>query len=79
MRDRTAMLVGLVAGAVIGGAAGWLYLTEGGRRLRADLEPYVGDLAERAERLKVTATRAERAVLDGWRTIQDVAARPPAR
>jgi len=31
MRDRTAVLLGLTAGAIVGGVAGWLYLTEGGR------------------------------------------------
>ena len=37
MRDRTAVLLGLTAGAIVGGVAGWLYLTEGGRRLRYQL------------------------------------------
>lgn len=79
MRDRTALLVGLVAGAVVGGTAGWLFLTDGGRRLRQDLRPHLDDLAERALQLRDTAARAQRAAHESWRAIQDVAARPSAR
>jgi len=79
MRDRTALVLGLVAGAVVGGAAGWLFLTDGGRRLRQDLGPRLDDLAERAMQLRDTATRAQRAADEGWRAIQEVAARPSAR
>jgi gas vesicle protein len=73
------MLIGLVAGAVIGGAAGWLYLTEDGRRFRARLEPRLQDLAESAMRLRDTATRAERAASESWRTLQEVSARTPGQ
>jgi gas vesicle protein len=79
MRDRTALLLGLVAGAVAGGAAGWLFLTDGGRRLRQDLRPHLVDFAGRAAELRDTATRAQRAAHEGWRAIQDVAARPSPR
>ena len=73
------MLLGLVAGAVVGGAAGWLFLTDDGRRLRQDLRPRLDDLAERAMQLRDTATRAQRAANEGWRALQEVAARPSAR
>ena len=79
MRDRTALLLGLVAGAVVGGAAGWLFLTDGGRRLRQDLRPQLDDLAERAMQLRDAAARAQRAAQESWQTIQEVAARPSAR
>jgi gas vesicle protein len=79
MRDRTALLLGLVAGSVVGAAAGWLFLTDGGRRLRQDLQPHLEDLAGRALQLRDTATRAQRAAHESWRTIQEVTARPPAR
>jgi gas vesicle protein len=79
MRDRTALLVGLVAGAVVGGAAGWLFLTDSGRKVRQDLRPRLDDLAERAMQLRETASRAQRAAQESWRSIQEVAARPSAR
>jgi gas vesicle protein len=77
MRKQTGMLIGIVAGAALGGAAGWLFLTEDGRRLRARLEPRLKDLAESALRLRDTATRAERAASEGWRALQEVSARTP--
>ena len=79
MREKTGVLIGLVAGAAIGGAAGWLYLTEDGRRFRARLDPLFQDLAEGAVRLRETALRAERAASESLRTLRDVSARAPGR
>ncbi len=42
--DRTTIFLGVLAGAVVGGFAGYLFLTEDGRRLREELEPKVADL-----------------------------------
>lgn len=61
MRDRTAVVIGLVGGAVAGGVAGWLWLTDDGRRLRARLEPAVQDLAGRAMALSASARRLQAA------------------
>jgi len=44
VNERTAICLGAIAGAVVGGALGFLYLTDRGRRLRDDLEPKVSDL-----------------------------------
>jgi gas vesicle protein len=79
MRDRTALVVSLVAGAAVGGAVGWLFLTDDGRRLRQNLRPHLEDLADRAVHLRDTAMRAQRLAHDSWRTIQEVAARPATR
>lgn len=77
MRDRTAILLGLVAGAAVGGVAGWLWLTEDGRRLRARLEPQLHDLAGQALKLRDSALRVQQAARDGARTAQEVASRAP--
>ena len=79
MRDKTAGLIGLVAGAAVGGVASWFLLTEDGRRLRARLEPLVEDIAAGAERLRDSAQRAERAASESWRTLREVSARGPGR
>jgi len=79
MRDRTAVLLGLTAGAIVGGVAGWLYLTEDGRRLRERLEPKIDQIAECAGALRASALRAQRAAAESWRSVQEVAVRPPAR
>lgn len=77
MRDRTAILLGLVAGAALGGVAGWLWLTDDGRRLRARLEPQLQDLAGEALKLRDSALRVREAARDSVRTAQEVASRAP--
>jgi gas vesicle protein len=79
MREKTGVLIGLVAGAAIGGAAGWLYLTADGRRFRARVEPLLQDLADGALRLRDSALRAERAASESWRAAREVSARSPGR
>jgi gas vesicle protein len=77
MRDRAAILLGLVAGAAAGSVAGWLWLTEDGRRLRARIEPQLRDLAGRALELRESAGRVEQVARDSARTIQEVSSRTP--
>jgi gas vesicle protein len=79
MRERTAVLIGLVAGAIAGGVAGWLYLSDEGKRLRDQIEPQLGEFAERAGALGARAERLQRVAREGWRTVQEVAARAPDR
>lgn len=52
MSDRTSILWCALAGAVVGGAAGYLFFTEDGRRLREDLEPRVVDLLAEIEKAR---------------------------
>jgi hypothetical protein len=47
-RSHTAWAVGL--GAVAGAVVAYVFLTEGGRRLRAQLEPRVADLLRELDR-----------------------------
>ena len=79
MRDRTAVLIGLVAGAVAGGVAGWLMLTDDGRRVRAQLEPRLQDLANQAMAVTASARRLQTAARQGAQTAHDVASRSAAR
>jgi gas vesicle protein len=79
MRDRAGVLIGLVAGAVAGSVAGWLFLTDDGKRFRADLQPRLDELADGAVRLRDSAARVRDVARDGFRTLQEVAARTPGR
>ncbi len=79
MRDRTAVLIGLVAGAVAGGIAGWLWLTDDGRRVRARLEPRLQDLASQAMALSASAKRFQVVARQGAQAAQDVASRSATR
>jgi hypothetical protein len=62
--ERTSILLCALAGAVVGGAAGYLLLTEDGRRLREDLEPRLMDLMSEIDKARSlmtssTPTRAD--------------------
>lgn len=69
-RTRVAMCVGL--GALIGGAAGYLLLTQRGRELREELEPKLGDLAGEVQKLGSAFDRTRRAVEEGWRSFNQL-------
>jgi gas vesicle protein len=79
VRDRTAVLIGLVAGAVAGGVAGWLWLTDDGRRVRARLEPRLQDLASQAMALSASAKRLHVVAREGVQSARDVTSRSATR
>jgi len=70
MRERTGILVGLLAGAAVGGVAGYLYLTDGGRRLRGQLEPKMDELVAHAVRLRESAARVNEAAQEGFEALR---------
>jgi gas vesicle protein len=74
MRERSTIILGALVGAAVGTAAGYLFLTERGRRLRQELEPKLDDLLHDVARLRDTVDRARAAASEGWRAISDVAA-----
>jgi len=74
MNERTAIILGAALGAAAGAFAGYLFLTERGRRLRQDLEPRLQALLRDAGQLRETVERARTAAADGWRAVNDAAA-----
>ena len=68
------VVLGAVVGAALGGLAGYLFLTERGRRLRADLEPRLGAFASELAHVKATIVRAADAANDGLHVVRGVAA-----
>ena len=56
--DRTAILMGALAGALLGSACGFLFLTERGRRLREALEPRLSELVNEFQRVQLATDRA---------------------
>jgi gas vesicle protein len=81
--DRTKVLLATVAGAVAGALAGYLFLTEDGRRLRHRVEPQLDDLVAELSQVMRSVEKARTAADESWRTLQEAAgrtsARPPAR
>jgi gas vesicle protein len=73
MNERSAVLLGAAVGAVAGGLAGYLFLTERGRALRDDLQPALGDMLRNVSALRDTVERARSAASEGWRAISEAA------
>jgi hypothetical protein len=69
--ERSIVVFSAVAGAAVGGLAGYLFLTDAGRRLRQDLEPRLDELVRDLASLQATVGRAREAASQSWRTIRE--------
>jgi hypothetical protein len=70
--ERSRVLMATCMGAVIGGVWGWLYLTEGGRRIRDQIEPKLEDFMSELTRVRGTVEKARTAANEGWRSLNDM-------
>jgi len=73
VNERSAVMLGALAGAIAGGAFGYLYLTGRGRELRDDLEPAMSDLLSELQRAWESAERARVAVNNAWAAMPSAA------
>lgn len=71
MNDRSVIALSILAGAVLGGAAGFLLLTDRGRRLRHELGPQLDELVAEARRLQEAVARVRETAAEGWRSVAD--------
>jgi len=69
MDSRQRLIWSIVAGAAVGGAVGYLFFTEDGKRLRARLEPHVGDLLDEVTRWRGTLDKVRAAADEGRRSV----------
>lgn len=72
MEDRARVLMSACLGALIGGVAGYLFLTDDGRRLRERLEPGMDDLLREMRRLRSAAEKARMAAAEGVMTFSEL-------
>ena len=71
MNDRTAVTAGALLGAVVGAAAGYLFLTTRGRTLRDRIEPAIEDLQREFKRFQGTIEQVGRMAGEGARVVQE--------
>lgn len=64
--------MGIGFGAVIGGIAGYLFLTERGRDFRVQLEPRLNELLGEVDQLRTTFERTRSAVSEGWQSFNQL-------
>ncbi len=77
MTNNSRVLLSSLAGAVIGGLVGYLYLTESGRRVRDQVEPRLDDFLREIGRLRTTVNKAQAAAAEGWRSLNEVVGERP--
>jgi gas vesicle protein len=70
MSDRSYVIFTALAGALIGGAAGFLLLTERGRRLRAELQPTLANFMSELQELQNTASQVRESATQGWQRVE---------
>ena len=68
------ILLGALAGAIVGGAAGYLLFTDAGRRLREDLEPQLLDLLAELARTREAAAGAREAIAGSVEVVRGIGA-----
>ena len=73
MDERSRVFIAAMVGAVAGGVWGWLYMTEGGRRVREQIEPKLDDFMTEVTRMRGTVEKARSAAHEGWRSLSDMA------
>ena len=65
------VVAAVVAGAVLGGIAGYLLFTDHGRALRRQIEPALDDLARELNSFRSTVQRAASVANEGWKLLND--------
>ena len=71
MDERSQVLAATILGAVVGGLFGCLYLTEGGRRVRRQLEPMFDSVIDELHQSRETLHKAQSAVDEGRKLVDD--------
>jgi gas vesicle protein len=71
MDNSRAVLASLV-GAVVGGVAAYLFLTDHGKQLRRQIEPAIEDLSRELNSFRATMTKAAGVATESWKMLNDV-------
>ena len=83
MDDRSRVLLSACLGALVGGVAGYLFLTEDGRHVRERLEPGMDDMLREIRSLRAAAEKARLAAAEGVMVVEGLrrglTARPAAQ
>ena len=72
MDDRSRIMLSACLGALVGGVAGYLFLTEDGRRVRERLEPGMDDVLRELRSLRAAADKARQAAAEGLMAVEDL-------
>jgi len=73
VRDNSQAALATIAGAVIGGFAGYLFFTERGREWRRQFEPALDDWARELNSSRLAIEKAAGVARESWRLLNDAA------
>jgi len=73
VNEQSRMILAVGGGAVVGGIAGYLLLTEEGRRIRSQIEPTLEEFVRELQRFGGTVNRARSVANEGWQLLNQVA------
>lgn len=73
MTDNSRTLAVTIAGAVIGGATGYLLFTPRGRALSRQIEPALDDFAGQLNSFRATIEKAAGVASQGWNLLNEAA------
>lgn len=73
MSEGNRIFLSTLAGAVVGAAAGYLFFTDGGRRVRNQIEPKLDDAMREMHRLRSTVAKVQSVATEGWRSLSQLA------
>ncbi len=71
MADNSRAVAATIAGAVIGGLAGYLFFTERGRAIRRSIEPALEDIARELNSFRGTVQKAAGVANEGWKLLNE--------
>lgn len=73
MTDANRVVWASALGAMVGGALGFLYLTESGRKFRLEIEPRIDDFLREVNQMQGTVHKAREAAGESWASLQQIA------
>ncbi len=79
MDERARVLLFSLLCAALGGAVGYLYLTEKGRKVRDQIEPSLDAITSELVRARGTAEKVREVAREGQRTLDDLVGEDRAR
>ena len=71
MSEQSRVMAGVVVGALVGAAAGYLFFTERGREWRERIEPTVDELRHEFRRFQKTIEKVGEMANDGLRVVNE--------
>jgi hypothetical protein len=74
VNDSNRIAFTILAGAVIGGFAGFLLFTDRGRRLRMELQPRLDDVAREMRGIQELAVQLRATANESWRQLESFVA-----